>query len=365
MNPIDRLSAQPVVLSVPATNLPLVRKAVERRTDALARTFDRLQLAPADIAEQLAVPPSSVERLFNEPRGAPAVMLDGEDAAGSREDVGECWAAAMRDLSWPADCMCLLRVARDGIAKQLDSLAHALGREGAQPPDGIVLPKMAAAADVDHAVAALARLESARGWNEGSIRVQLLIEGPAALRALPELVAVAKPRLAALMLGTLDYAAAIGLPDVNDAANATLQFARAALVNEATVAGVAAIDGMTLRFPPPVGEGAVHSREREDYLSAVAVAYEDAVAAARQGMSGKLAGHPAQVFAVLLAFGEIYSTAATARWAALVETYQRQADGKGGAMLFDGQMIDAASARHARTMLARAAAAGFLRQEAG
>ena len=65
--------------------------------------------------------------------------------------------------------------------------------------------------------------------------------------------------------------------------------------------GVPAIDGMTLAYP--VADRALSAAaNRERFLERMALVYADAVRSQSMGMSGKWVGHPAQLFAVLLAY---------------------------------------------------------------
>ena len=77
------------------------------------------------------------------------------------------------------------------------------------------------------------------------------------------------------------------------------------------------------------------------------------------GMLGKWVGHPAQLFAVLLAFDAAFSGEALEREAAKLEAYTESVEGAGkGATMIDGVMSDRATDRHARVVLRQAVAMG-------
>ncbi len=64
--------------------------------------------------------------------------------------------------------------------------------------------------------------------------------------------------------------------------------------------GVPAVDGMTLEYP--VADPALDATtNRVRWLDRMRLVYDDAVGARELGMVGKWVGHPAQLFAVLLA----------------------------------------------------------------
>jgi citrate lyase beta subunit len=86
--------------------------------------------------------------------------------------------------------------------------------------------------------------------------------------------------------------------------------------------------------------------------------YQDTVTARDLGMSGKWVGHPAQLFAVLLAFEAGQSDASLEAEAQKLEAYQAALDADLGATMIDGVMSDRATDRHARVVLRRATATG-------
>jgi citrate lyase beta subunit len=77
------------------------------------------------------------------------------------------------------------------------------------------------------------------------------------------------------------------------------------------------------------------------------------------GMLGKWVGHPAQLFAVLLAFEAGIEAAALEEEAAKLEAYRTSVEDEGrGATIIGGVMSDRATDRHARVLLRRAVALG-------
>jgi citrate lyase beta subunit len=91
----------------------------------------------------------------------------------------------------------------------------------------------------------------------------------------------------------------------------------------------------------------------------MALVYEDSVHAREVGMSGKWVGHPAQLFAVLLAHEVAFSPDLLNAEAAKLEAYKASVEGEAkGATMIEGVMSDRATDRHARALLRQATALG-------
>ena len=91
----------------------------------------------------------------------------------------------------------------------------------------------------------------------------------------------------------------------------------------------------------------------------MALVYRDAVRARDFGMTGKWVGHPAQLFAVLLAYEAGLQPAALEAEAAKLAAYRLAVNQQGkGATIIAGVMSDRATDRHARAVLRQATALG-------
>ena len=105
----------------------------------------------------------------------------------------------------------------------------------------------------------------------------------------------------ALIFGLADYSADLGLPAIgND--HLLADWARAEIVAVAGAVGVPAIDGMTLDYP--VADPAPRRRRATGRAGWTGCAWCTTTPSVRatSGMLGKWVGHPAQLFAVLLAY---------------------------------------------------------------
>ena len=363
-----RFWRQQAHLTAPASR-DIASKALAGGTAATGRMMERLGVTPAVLAERLELPQASIDALLERPRLAPVVMLDAEDALAPTEDAAE---AARRDavevLSRSVDHPgpASLRFYRppglaDGTTAQalLPVLWGLAERSQGQSPrlDAVVYPKIEHPEEVDLLHGMLDETESTLGLAAGSIRTAYLVESGAAASQLEHIAMRAADRLCALIFGSADYSADLGLPAISDDHPAAA-WARARIVSVAAAVGVPAIDGMTLAYPvadPELDEAG----NRERFLARMALVYHDALRARHEGLMGKWVGHPAQLFAVLLAADAGYDDAGLEREAAKLEAYRAAADASGsGAAIVEGDMADRATDRHARVVLRQAVAIG-------
>jgi citrate lyase beta subunit len=364
-----RFWRQDAHFTTPASNEGLARKAIEGGTSGMGRILDRFGLTGEDLADRLGVDRADVERLLAEPRRAPLVMLDGEDAQALRDDVVasglEQAARLISAADWGAGDGATLRFFRPpGFAlgtsvRDLYTLLWTIARTGAPnqfPLDGIVFPKIEHPSEVDLLFETLLRAEISLGLTPGRIKVAFLIESGWAAAQLPEIAARAASRTCALVFGLADFSADLGLPEISNG-HPLAAWARAEIIAVAGALSVPAIDGMTLDYPvsdPDLSPAA----NRERFLTRMRLVHDDAVQARDLGMTGKWVGHPAQLFAVLLAFDAAFAPAALEGEAAKLEAYRKVVDEGRGATIIEGVMSDRATDRHARVLLRRAVAHG-------
>jgi citrate lyase subunit beta/citryl-CoA lyase len=346
----------------------MARKAVEKGTEPVGRMMERLGVTAAMLADRLQLPAAQIEALLVRPRRAPLVMLDGEDAQALRDDVAaqglESAVRVLRDAQWGNG----LRFYRPrglnlpGAARSLVSVLYQAGQgmsAAAYPLDGIVFPKLESVDELDWLMTTLDEIEQSLKLEPGRIRLAILIESGAAAGSLDAIVERAGQRLCALIFGLVDYSADLGLSTLSYY-HPVAEWARAEIVNAAGAAAVPAIDAMTVDYPvaDPALDGPAN---RTRFLDRMELAYRDAVHAREAGMAGKWVGHPAQLFATLLAFDGAFDRQALEQEAQKLLAYERseREDGR-GATIIDGVMSDRATDRHARVLLRRAAANGWL-----
>ena len=357
-------------LTTPAADATMARKAVEGGTAPVARMLERLGLTGQDLANRLELPVALVEARLAIPARAPLVMLDGEDAIAPGEEVTARALAVAADVlaeaHWGTAGAGILRFYRppgfnlDTTVRDLYTLLwrlRARTQDAAMfPLDGIVMPKVEHPEEVDLVNGLLDDAEMALGLSHGHIRVAYLVEAGWAATQLPEIARRAAPRLASLIFGLADFSADLGLPAIgND--HLLADWARAEIVAVAGAVGVPAIDGMTLDYP--VADPALDAAaNRTRWLDRMRLVYDDAVRARELGMLGKWVGHPAQLFAVLLAYEVGLTDDALEHEAAKLEAYSTALAAEQGATMIAGVMSDRATDRHARVVLRQATALG-------
>ena len=359
--------------TTPAADATMARKAVEGGTAPMARILERFGVSAADLAERLETSTGRVETLLERPARAPLVMLDGEDAQALREDVTATGlreaAATIADADWSGSGPRTLRTFRPpgfglgSTARDLAAVLEALAERGAADLlDAVIYPKVDHPEEIEALYRFLDQAETAVGLARGAIRVGFLVESGWAAARLPEITLAAIPRLCSIIYGLADYSADLGLPAIADDHDLAT-WVRAEIVNTAGAAGVPAIDGMTLAYP--VADAALTAAQnRERFLARMALVHADAARARDLGMLGKWVGHPAQLFAVLLAFDAALEPATLEAEAAKLEAYRSSVDDDArGATMIGGVMSDRATDRHIRALLRRAVAVGRFEPE--
>lgn len=354
--------------TTPAADATMARKAVEGGTAPMTRILERFGVTAADLAARLEIPAARVGALLARPARAPLVMLDGEDAQALRDDVTEAGlreaAATIADADWSGDGPPTLRTFRPpgfglgGTARDLAAVIGALAERGAADRlDAVIYPKVEHPEEIEALYAFLDATEVAVGLAPRSIRVGFLVESGWGAARLPEITLAAIPRLCSIIYGLADYSADLGLPAIADDHDLAT-WVRAEIVNVAGAAGVPSIDGMTLAYPvadPSLDAAANRAR----FLDRMAFVHADAARARDLGMLGKWVGHPAQLFAVLLAFEVGLEPEALEVEAAKLESYRASVEQDArGATMIGGVMSDRATDRHARALLRRAVALG-------
>jgi citrate lyase subunit beta/citryl-CoA lyase len=205
-------------------------------------------------------------------------------------------------------------------------------------PEGIVLPKVSCAREALEVSHLLAPLEQAQGCPPGETRLLVIAtETARALFALGDYAVTANERVAGLTWGAEDLSAALGAAayEADGSLTFTFELARSMCVLAAGAAGVAAIDGVCVDF-----------RNSEALV-------REAARACRDGFTGKLAIHPAQIAPINAAFSPQPAEIARAR--AVIAAFA--AAPHAGALSLNGQMLDRPHLLKAQRILERAARA--------
>src|SRR5688500_16447649 len=270
---------------------------------------------------------------------ADAVFLDLEDAvapdskAAARGDV----VSALEELDWRG---------RPGLyrANALDTSYFyrdliEVVEEAGESLDAVMIPKVNRPEDLHAVSILLSQLELAMELEKGKIKLEAPIESAEGL-ANVDSIARATDRLTALHFGPGDFAASMSMPQTSigvmdewDEAypGHRFNYAMQRIVVAARAADLRVLDG-------PVAD----YRDEEGLRGSCLIARS-------LGFDGKWCIHPAQIGIV----NEVFSpTDREVEWAKkVVAAYEEASAGGSGSVSVDGQMIDAASIRMARTTL--------------
>ncbi|MDT8321758.1 MAG: CoA ester lyase [Xanthomonadales bacterium] len=291
--------------------------------------------AGAVVLKSLLFVPGDSERKLAKSANIPAdaLVLDLEDSvAGENKTRARGLVRELLD-SQAGERHCQLWVRINPIthaAAGADLAAVMAGR-----PDGIVLPKTRSPNDVELLGQRLGVYEAEHDFKVGSTRIlPVATETPEAIFSLGEYRRCGK-RLAGLTWGAEDLGAAVGALSNRDAAGrwtTPFQMVRNLCLFAAHAAGVEAIDTIHVDF-----------RDEQGLATACAEARRD-------GFSGKLAIHPAQVEVINRAFTPNAEEIARAR--RIVELFA--ANPGAGTLALDGVMLDEPHLKQARKILALA-----------
>jgi len=203
-------------------------------------------------------------------------------------------------------------------------------------PDGLVVPKVSGPAELLRVSHWLDALETREGLPIGGIRLlSVATETAAAVLGLSDYARIPVPRLHGLTWGAEDLAAALGASsnrDVEGPLSLTYRIARSACLVAAVAAGTQPIDTLEPDFR---NEAALHAA---------------CAAARREGFTGKIAIHPAQVAPINAGFRPTAEEVAFAR--RVVEAFA--ANPGIGTVGMDGKMLDMPHLRQAERVLAAA-----------
>lgn len=203
-------------------------------------------------------------------------------------------------------------------------------------PDAILLPKAGSGAELQDVSARIAVVEAEAGLPEGSVRLHALMTETAGGLLNAATFAGKTKRLEALAWGGEDLAAAIGASsnrDGNGVYTDVFRLARSLTLLTAADCGVEAIDTVFTDY------------RDDDGLRA------ECEAAVRDGFSGKMAIHPAQVAIINDAFTPPPGDVERAK--SIIQLFE-DAGPAAGVLSLDGKMIDRPHLRQAERIVRRA-----------
>jgi citrate lyase subunit beta/citryl-CoA lyase len=266
--------------------------------------------------------------------GADAIIIDLEDSiaperkATAREQAAAFLGAAVERPRRPRLLVRVNGLATGLIDADLDAVI-------AMRPDAIMLPKAEGGASIMHADAKLATREALAGLPDGYVKIVAIATETAQSLFVAGTYRAASPRLTALTWGAEDLSAELGAEANRDAEGLFLdpyRLARTLCLAAAATAEVPALDTVYVDFRNDAGL----RRECEE--------------ARRDGYTGKMAIHPAQVPVINEVFTPTPQAVAHAR--AIVAAFATQPGT--GVVGVDGVMYDRPHLTRAERLLARA-----------
>ena len=269
--------------------------------------------------------------------GADLVIVDLEDSVAPANKAAARAVAAdfIRARRKETAASIYIRVNDLSTGLTDDDLASVI----AVAPDGIMLPKANGSADATQLSAKLRVHEAEHGLADGATKIiAIMTETAFGVLAAPTW-REPNPRLAGLTWGAEDLSAAIGARATRDERGRytdVFRFARTITILAASASEVAAIDTVFVNFRDTDGLRA------------------ECMEAERDGFTGKMAIHPAQVEIINEAFTPSAESVSHAREVA--EAFA--AAGNPGVVGIGGKMYDRPHLRLAERLLARAKAAG-------
>ncbi len=264
--------------------------------------------------------------------GVDCICMDMEDgvALNRKAEARQTIAQALQSLNFGA-AERLARINAIGSGFESDDLAVVLPAR----PDGIVIPKVEHAEQIQWVSQMIAGYEELYGWPKESICLLAVVESARGVVNLPQ-IASADPRLQAIIFGAEDFAGDIGATRTPEGWE--VFYARSAVVTYAAAYDLQAIDMVYINFQDIEGL----RREAEQ--------------GARMAFSGKQIIHPNQVAPVQEAFTP--SDEAIAYALRVQQAFEEHQKAGKGAFALDGKMIDAPIMKSAQRVLALARAAG-------
>jgi len=215
-----------------------------------------------------------------------------------------------------------------------DDLLADLAAIGPRRPVGIVLPKIRGPEEIRVVSDYLTMTEAMHDLPRGGIRIiAVCTETPVAVLRMAELAQARLPRLAGLMWGGEDLSSALGASDPRTDRGAwrpVYEHARTQCLLAAHALDVPAIDTVFVDLADVDGCRRSAEQARSD------------------GFTGKIAIHPDQVAIINAAFTPAPEEIARAR--RIVAAFE----GAGGAVAFEGRMLDMPHLKAARRLLASA-----------
>ncbi|REJ78062.1 MAG: phosphoenolpyruvate kinase [Acidobacteria bacterium] len=235
--------------------------------------------------------------------------------------------------------------------------------EGILPRGFVVaLPKVETSREVELLSEMLLKLEQTLGLKTGSIRTEILIETPLAIKNIDAIAAAGGKRLRGAQFGAYDYTSLLGIAsDRQHLHHEACVFARSHILNAFAGTGVWLSDSVTTRMPVPIhkGERLEGWQVRENVRSvheAWRLHFNNITRSMNSGFYQSWDLHPAQLLARYAAVYSFYLESADSQIKRLRGFVERATK----ATMTGNEFDDAASAEGILNFLRRGCASGAL-----
>jgi citrate lyase beta subunit len=301
-----RLWRQQATLVAPADSA-LAEKALTRGTDRCPELLRAAAISPDELADAIDVDAHLVRNALDYPVPATTVVLDAEDGVAGDGDARVAAAISagilFREAPRNRQQLRFLRLLnpRNSIAHEmLNAFLEALGDGDC---DGIVLPKVEHAEEVDECAGWLMAAESRS--SRAPMSISVMLETARGVLSADSILHAAQNRICSVAIGAIDLAADVGwlgaLPGRQE-----LNYLRYQASLHAATLDIPALDGMTIEFPVAAADATAAERH-EFVLARLALVASETRTAVMAGLRGKWVGHPLQLLAVLLTFAQVFS----------------------------------------------------------
>jgi citrate lyase beta subunit len=259
-----------------------------------------------------------------------SVIIDFEDgtAVSRKEEARAIAQDALKELDFGrSERLIRINAFDSGLYKEdLDEI-------GGYPqlPDGIVVPKVASASQLQVISEKLSAIEKKKGLSNGTVALLAIVETAMGVVRIAE-ITTASPRLSAIIFGAEDLCGDVGA--TRTPSGSELLYARSAVVMHSAAQRIQAIDTPFVDLIEETGL----IRETGEALSL--------------GFTGKLAIHPKQVPIITQVFTPSAEEIGAAK--RVVEEHERHQEAGRGVFALDGRMVDMPMVRTAQRVLARA-----------
>ncbi|MDH4201139.1 MAG: aldolase/citrate lyase family protein [Spirochaetia bacterium] len=342
---------------VPADNLSLIEKAVQRGCSQSEELLERYDIGISDLAKTLDCESETITSIIKLNFYPDVILLDAEDATSLKEEnilnARKNIIATLNNRNQFQSRIYFrpsgldLEYCIDDILEILTNL-H-LNENGSYPLDGMIFPKVESAEEISFISQILSDMENKAGLMQNTIKLQFLVESARAVESIYEIACACRDRLSGIIFGMADYAADTGVSSLEES-HPLFQYARLRIINVCAAVGIPSIDCMSFTYPV-ADKNLDKPQNKILLLKKMKEVYEITMNSISLGMKGKWVGHPLQLLAAKIAYETYFSQQRLQIQLEKLKLYSRSSTGAG---IIHNDMADRATDRSVREFLRRA-----------